>query len=127
MQEYNTLLLEISGEKGKLESYLEAIDFSLTLGINRVLFCTIWDNAEEKGKEMFDELQQYCNDKNMRVIPDVSGYYGVIYGQPMLTKTDAELRVIESFSKVVPLKVDETIDVQKNTFVKTKKERLNWK
>lgn len=41
MQEYNTLLLEISGEKGKLESYLEAIDFSLTLGINRVLFCTI--------------------------------------------------------------------------------------
>lgn len=74
---------------------------------------------------MFDELQQYCNDKNMRVIPDVSGYYGVIYGQPMLTKTDAELRVIESFSKVVPLKVDETIDVQKNTFVKTKKERLN--
>lgn len=125
MQEYNTLLLEISGEKGKLESYLEVIDFSLTLGINRVLFCAIWDNEEKKGEEMFDELQQYCNDKNMIVIPDVSGYYGAIYRQPMLTKTDAELRVIESFSKVVPLKVDETIDVQKNTFVKTKKERLN--
>ena len=123
MQEYNTLLLEISGEKGRLESYLEAIDLSLTFGIHRVLFCSIWDNAEAKGNEMFDELQQYCNDKNMIVIPDVPAYYEASYGYPMLTKTDAELRVIESFSKVVPLKVDETIDVQKNTFVKKQKRR----
>lgn len=104
MQEYNTLLLEISGESGNLEDYVEAIDLSVTRGISRVLFCSIFDEAEEKGKEIFDDLQEYCKQKEIIVIPKVLGCDEPLYNQPMLTKTDSDLRVRELFSKVIPLK-----------------------
>lgn len=97
----NVLVLEISGENGNLENYQKSLCEASLLGIVKLMFCCIWDNDQDKGAEIFNNLLENCETLNITPMSTVAGYTGEMFHGPMIGKMD-ELGNLTSFSDLIP-------------------------
>lgn len=78
------IFLEISGEKGNIETYREILNEAATFGIKRILLACIWDNKEEKGEELLKEVSEICLDLGIKPFSSVGGYKKALYTDAMI-------------------------------------------
>lgn len=96
--ENDTLILEISGEYGKLNQYQEQIAEASVLGIKNVFFSFIWDRDMKRGKEILDTLAESCKKIDMMPLSYGAGYYATIFDGPMVGKMDQNGNLSASYS-----------------------------
>ena len=70
------MVLEISGEKGDLDQYKKWLCEASLLHIDKVMFCSVWDDAEETGIHYTEELVPVCESLGMTKLPLNIGYSG---------------------------------------------------
>lgn len=98
------IFLEISGEKGDVETYKKVLLDANTLNIKRILFACIWDGQEEKGKELLEEVQKMCRTLYIEPFTNTLGYNGIMYENAMVgTISSIEDRVVPNLNNLVSL------------------------
>lgn len=93
-----TLILEISGEYGKLNQYQEQIAEASVLGIKNVFFSFVWDRDVKKGKEILNTLVESCKKIDVMPLSYGAGYCATILDGPMIGEMDQNGNLSVSYS-----------------------------
>ena len=99
MENKDTLVLEISGKKGIVGEYQRALYEASLLGIDRVLYCYVWDNNEKRGEEIFDKLIKTSEILNIIPVSTSIGCDEEMFSGPMVCKTDEDYNINVSLSQ----------------------------
>lgn len=101
----DAIVLEISGEKGNLDQYKKWLCEASLLHIDKVMFCSIWDDAEEIGIHYTEELIPVCESLGIDKLPINVGYAGELFdGEAAIVTLEEETRnLYPSFSSLVTL------------------------
>lgn len=92
------LILEISGEYGKLNQYQEQIAEASVLGIKNVFFSFVWDRDVKKGKEILNTLVESCKKIDVMPLSYGAGYCATILDGPMIDEMDQNGNLNASYS-----------------------------
>lgn len=103
MEKFDTLILEISGEKGDLGEYQKVLCEASAKGIDRVLFGCICDKRQDKSKEIFYKLMESCKILEVTPISSTLEYNDEVFGKAMVCKTDENYTIVSSLLEVVGL------------------------
>ena len=100
-KDMDIIVLEISGENGNLKDYQRALCEASLLGINKIMFCCIWDNNQDEGEKILDKLIDNLKSLNITPMNTSIGYAKELFHGPMVGRSDA-LGYLESFGNLIP-------------------------
>ena len=70
----HAMVLEISGKNGDLEQYKKSLCEASLLHIDKVMFCSVWDDEEEIEIHYTEELIPFCESLGITILPLNIGY-----------------------------------------------------
>lgn len=88
----DVLFLEIDEKNGIVGEYQRVLYQASILGIDRVLFASVWSDEEDKkrerGAEIFSKIIKTCEILDIRPVSYSVGYSEKMYDDAMIAKTD---------------------------------------
>ena len=84
------IVLEISGEKGNLDQYKEWLCEASLLHIDKVIFCSVYEDEEETAIHYIDELVPVCKSLRIAKLSTNIAYAGELFdGEAVVVTLDA--------------------------------------
>lgn len=117
------IILEISGKNGNLDQYKKSLCEASLLHIDKVMFCSIWDDEEEIGIHYTEELIPVCESLGLTRLPIHIGYSDQLFDgeAAVVSLSEDSENMHPNFSGLIPLdeyKKDYGIEIESEKICK---------